>query len=257
MSSISPEKWHFLPVDPEVGSLIDPYGGRTVESYKEKEIGQAKMVEGSNEISWQEMTSRGDVIFALIQDGFRANFLDWGLGVKYDDKGELSAIRIEILTLLASLLNVADLNGDINEDLIDLEGLMGDCGEEFVAHLNLVSGEYAIYVYDSQNDENTVLTSGMRESYREPTMLLVTYKGFSFSLILGDSGEQFGVGIGVFEKIDNDISSVGSLSGETDESLLETSLLSMFLSKDCNYTTFLDNNRADRFDRLAQRIILD
>ena len=256
MPSFSPENWHLIPVIPQIGSLIDPYGGRTVESYVEED--PVRIVERDNEICWEVYTSREIVSFSLIQDGFKAIFHDLGVGTIYDSEGNLSAVRIEVLPFLDGLLDkYVETDDDELDTLFGLADFLDEYNKDFEAHLDLSSGQFLIRGINGENEEMETLATGKNDSFEMPAILTVTIGEFLFCITFQKCEDSLVVGVGVREEDGDELSPIGNLSIEKDKREFDVSLLTIYLANDCNYMTYLDNTNADRFDRLARRIITD
>lgn len=256
MSSYSPENWHKIPTIPRIGSLIDPYGGRRVGSYKEEDL--VRIVERDNEICWETYTSKEETSYSLVQEGFKAIFHDIGVVVRYDSEGNLSAVRIEVLPLLNDMLDkFIDTDDEKIDLLFGLADFLDEYDSEFEAHLDLSTGQYLMCGIDGESGENKILAIDKKDSFEDAAILMITLYDHSFCVTFQRLEESMMVGIGVMEKEDDELSPVGSLSNDVDKNDFDVTLLTIFLANDCNYMTYLENKNPDRFDRLARRIITD
>ncbi len=217
-------------------------------------------IESENSIGWEAYTSRKRMSFEMMNEGFRVTAADLGMGILYDTDGDLSAVRINVVSFLYGLLEVQD-DGNFDEenfgDMIDLVTFLETSGNEYIVHVDAKGDKCSVYGIDSKTGGQKVMANEEKLNFsRSPVVLMVSFEETSFGIILHRFEDNFGVGIGVSGEMDDTPSPIGDLpndiKGEDDE---KVSMLSVVLSTDCNYTTFLDSKRQDRFERLAKRII--
>ena len=217
--------------------------------------------EKDNAIYWETITSQEETTYALVQEGFRAIFHKLGIGVKYDEDGDLSAIRVEVLPLLHALLDQVDDDDDSCDEIFGMAVAMEEDGNKFVAHIDLLERKYHLFVFDKV-DQSTVLAKDKEVNFGEPVSLVVKTREYTLCLFFQEFENDFTIGVGFAEEqeADDEPSIIGDLPGVMKSdggNQYRYCVLNEFISNDCNYLTYLDSKSPDRFDRLAKRIILE
>lgn len=209
---------------------LDFDGGNTI----------AHKIDKEEIIGWEAYTSRKMMSFELTKDGFRVCAQDLGLGILYDEKGDLSALRINVASFLKGLITIHDEEADDINDIglaIDLLTDLETLDHTFIAHVGIKEKLCCLLGVDLKTGDQQVLSSNKNINFNVPAVLMMEFEGISFGLVLHNFENNFGVGIGVNEE----------------EAEI---MLSCVLAGDCNYMTFLDGKKPDRFERLAKRIIV-
>lgn len=214
------------------------------------------------QIAYEAVTSKYSVDFSLMDDGFRALFYAQGVGVLYDTEGNLTAIKIELLRFLKSLLNDNDLDGYSENDFLDLLELgykLESGSEDIIAHLDLSKGKFLVYGANKKNEEDTkVYTYSERDDFDSPSFLSLALGDISFVLAFWRTDDSFEIGLGIYDDVSDEPSLIGDLPNSSNEEKNNNlAILLKHLALDCNFMTYLDSKKPDRFDKLAQRIILD
>lgn len=214
-----------------------------------------------NEISYEAITSKKAVDFSLMEDGFRAMFYGIGLGVKYDTEGNLMGVRIEMLSFLKYLLeedSVDEISNASIEDFLDLAVMMDESDEQYVVHLDLSAGKCLIYGNRGEDDYKNVKVYASKniDNFNKISFLQAELGDLTFYMAFGRFEGTFGVGIGMLNEEENNLSEIGNLPGSKDINEPDIAMLVKFLAEDCNYMTFLDSKNANRFEKLTQRIIV-
>jgi hypothetical protein len=222
------------------------------------------VVNGYNEIGWEAYTSKKEVSFSLVADGFKALFHQLGVGAKYDSEGELNIVRIDVQTFLTGLLSEAiDKDENNLEELYRLLEALQENDEKLVAHLNLGNGQCCVYGNNANSGNSRMVAIDEIDDFDEFAMLSVAREGITFEITFLRYESDFGVGIGMLyeDRLPSDEPSpYGRLPNDKDDDETEddgdgvTFLLTRFFSTECNYWTFLDSKRANRFDLLAKKI---
>lgn len=218
-------------------------------------------IESENSIGWEAYTSRKRMSFEMMNEGFRVMAADLGMGILYDTQGDLDAVRINIVSFLYGLLEVQD-DGTFDEEnlgeMIDLVDFLENSGNEYIVHVDAKDEKCAIYGVNMKTGEQKVMANQEKLNFsRSPVVLMVSFEETRFGIIIHRFEDNFGIGIGVEGELDDSPSPIGDLPNDIngEEDGQKVSMLSVVLSTDCNYTTFLDSKRTDRFERLARRII--
>ncbi len=215
-----------------------------------------------NEISYEAITSKKAVDFALINEGFRALFYGLGVGVKYNSEGDLEAVRINTLPFLKYLLEkdeTSELSDTAITDYLDLAALMENSQEEYVAHLDLSEKQFYFCGINRNDKDNTKIYASKKiKNLDAMTHLEVGLGDLTFYMFIGQFEEGFGIGLAMFEYENEENEEINNLfrNRDDDKEDLDVSMLTLFLANDCNYMTYLDSKKANRFEKLAQRIIL-
>lgn len=209
-------------------------------------------------IGWEAYTSRKMMSFELMNEGFRVTAQDLGLGMIYDGQGELSALRVNVVHFLYGLIKVHDEDVDDTNNIglaIDLLTDLETLDHTFIAHVDIKEKLCCLISADLKTGDQMVLSNNKNINFDTPAVLLMEFEGINFGLILHYFEGNFGVGLGISDP-DGDPNEIGSLPNDIEEGEVEATILTCVLASDCNYMTFLDSKKPDRFERLAKRIIL-
>lgn len=228
MASFSPEHWHLIPTIPRIGSLLDPYGGRTVESYEEKEDGDTL---------WE--TAVGLVEIHSSEEGFNLLAKEMGIGLFYEKSGCLTNAGVDILNFCDSCSEESceKMGGDNLEEMLEVI-LEKKC--QLLVYFDFEDNTVTLVEVDRLSGKGTILGSAECLDLSSAILMKIEYDEYYLYIGLRVVEDVFHFGLSV-TGWEND--------PEPDKTMMMTKILF-----DCNYQTFLRSLSPDKYDKLARRI---
>ena len=181
----------------------------------------------------------------MSENGLRAINYNWGIGAIYDNEGELSSIKVDILSFIRNLLDSGDdFDEEVFDELSAVLDRMGEIKEKYIADMEVDEGIFGVYFEDEETGKWEPVKIAKRENFDEPRIIRLVVADISFGIGFYKMEDDFCVAVG---RLDND-ETVGNLKylEENEGDMNEFSMIFSFISGDCNYLTYLDSKKPDR-----------
>jgi hypothetical protein len=215
-------------------------------------------VDRENEMGWQQVTSKGVVDVSLIENGLRVVASDIGVSVIYDNNGKLSDFKMEVLRFGLSISDGEfgdfDMDGELDALLWELE----NNGDRISVDVNFEEKKVVVLRANDKTMKVGVVAVEENVDFEKMIIVPVIYEDFNFFIGCQLDEDDFSYGFGLLDPNswgNTEVEDEEDESEENDE--VEGGAVARKVSIDCNYMTYLDNDKPDRFEKLAKRIFLD
>jgi len=231
MPSISPEIWPLFPIKPVFGAQIDPFGGKNSPLTENKFEPFHVMTD----------TCRGYVDMRYRDGLFNVLAANLGIALLYNKEGILETVCIDVMQYCENM-DEDDFEKMNIDCLVEMLTTMEARGDRLYLDIELNNKIVALANSDTNANDEVLGVIG-NVDFSLQYLAVITYHDFILYVALNSKDDEFHFGI-----------NAGYKGEELD---LKAKITKTTILSDCNYKTFLENKKEDRYDKLAKRIFID